>query len=138
MTNNMTKAGLTELRALEAAATPGPWSAMRAIDERFYRDWSRSAPPNGRGYIHQTTPTLSDEDQFARYEDAAFIAAARNALPRLLAMLDAERAEVARLRGFVDFVTRIANNDALNFAEKGIIIATHPTVHAALKGGDDA
>lgn len=98
MPDIMTDAEIAELRALDAAATPGPWSAMRAIDERFYRDWSRSAPPNGRGYIHQTTPTLSDEDQFARYEDAAFIAAARNALPRLLAMLDAERAEVARLR----------------------------------------
>lgn len=138
MPDIMTDKEIAELRALEAKATPGPWSAMRAIAERFYGDWSRRSRPSGGGYIRQTMPPLSDEDQFARYEDAAFIAAARNALPRLLAMLDAERAEVARLRGFVDFVTRIANNDALNFAEKGIIIATHPTVPAALKGGDDA
>lgn len=132
MPDIMTEADLAELRALEAAATPGPWTD----DAAGY--WADMPRIYGDGFLIAVVGNAQPERGDHWDADAKFIAAARNAVPRLLAMIDAERAESARLRGFVDFVARIANNDALNFEEKGIIIATHPTVRSALKGGDDA
>jgi hypothetical protein len=92
MADIMTDEELAELRALEAAATPGPWaddaSGHYGVRPRIYGDGYLIAE------VGNAQPALGDFWD----ADAKFIVAARNALPRLLAMLDAERAEVARLR----------------------------------------
>ena len=86
-----------ELRRLESQATPGPWA----------ESWTQDAP-DAETAIWSTAPGLSAEDRAiinASWYDgpiveltkpnAAFIAAARNALP---ALLD----EVARLRAALE------------------------------------
>lgn len=182
--------------------TPGPWRHYRAplrpaLSPVIVNEVQapRSVVVKWAGFDE------SSVSQRRHAANAAFIAAARNAMPRLLAMIDAERAEVARLREaargqivvvetarqmqaqverdlaaarmaletrpcatdlaaanyraktaererdearvenarlrvFADFVAWVARSDVLNFAEKGSIIAAHPTVRAALKGGD--
>ncbi len=69
---------LAELRAeIEAranAATPGPWVAGAASYQVIHKD--------GRLVCEMTTPTSHERDN-----DAAFIAAARTDVPRLVAAL---------------------------------------------------
>lgn len=75
---------LDDLRALEAAATPGPWHASNGV----------------RGWVHLTQGNGSINDlgvaTFFGEDDTALTAAARNALPALLAIAEASR-EVAEL-----------------------------------------
>lgn len=89
---------LDDLRALDAAATPGPWEVdetwpddvviYTAEDKRWVvnvGNWSRQSAPD-------THPADSDylRNAFeADANDAALIAAARNALPALLAIAEA-------------------------------------------------
>jgi len=95
---------LAALRALETAATPGPWDAWHVLED-------------GRAEMYVPNGTMSTETIFEfkdfidceecarpNAEDIALIAAMRNALPALLAYVertaerDAARAEVAALR----------------------------------------
>jgi predicted RNase H-like nuclease (RuvC/YqgF family) len=79
----MTEEELDRLQALADAATPGEWQASTVIAGMITHDqhgWIAHCP---RGSCKET-------EQMAR-QDAAFIAAARAALPRLIA-------EVRRLR----------------------------------------
>lgn len=75
----LTQAELDELVRLEAAATPGPW---------HYHD------RGGMGY-DLDEPEAGLRGDFANETDAAFIAALRNAAPRLLSSLSAARAQTA-------------------------------------------
>lgn len=99
------KEEIDNLRALEAAARPGPWTTTKST-------WKSKADPN---YTWSASGIEQDEDVFGnmasaiayaqstgqiRNEDAQFIAAARNALPGLLDELEALRAENTRLRAF--------------------------------------
>src|SRR5260370_32211412 len=87
--NKLTKEQRNELRALEEKAAPGPWeswtsgkfgiTAIKEIDD--------GDEYNGRGNLFSCGGDRSD--------DAALIAAARNALPALLDAVDrAEELEV--------------------------------------------
>jgi hypothetical protein len=73
----MTETTVTRLRQLEAQATPGPWRQER-------REVAVGGWEYGSVFIH-------DQDQEA---NAALIAAARNALPQLLDVVDAARAHL--------------------------------------------
>lgn len=88
MASNPTPLDLAELRRLEKAATSGPWTASNcAIDGPF--------TPKGRvgsGFIANAMKRRP-EDPLAQH-DAVFIAAARNALPALLDLVDAQRKEI--------------------------------------------
>lgn len=92
MADIMTDEELTKLRALEAAATPGPW----ADDAAGY--WADMPRIFGDGFLIAVIGNAQPERGGCWDADAKFIRAARNAVPRLLAMIEAERAEVARLR----------------------------------------
>lgn len=81
-----------EWRALEQAATPGEWF-VEYRDASFY---------DGEQFINAVVTTGTDDIAGTGAEeqchaDAAFIAAARTAVPALLADVDALTAKVARL-----------------------------------------
>ena len=69
---------IEELRRLEGAATPGRW-VSRKIEDAKDDWWSIDAPGD--------PPSLA----LVGPEDAAFIAAARNAMPLLLEVVEAAR-----------------------------------------------
>jgi len=89
---------LDELKALDAAATPGPWHSASwgvgdgGVDVVFYPDIDSA--------------------------DAALIAAARNALPKLLAVAEAAKRVCARMRdgepGITDY------DDAVDDLERSL------------------
>jgi len=90
-----------ELGRLEKAATPGPWES------------GGSTPTPGEVWIwEQTGHHPGDPDApdtriaCCGAPDAALIAAARNALPALLAEVDALRGELAATKRAIDFVSR--------------------------------
>ena len=81
--------GLDDLRALEAAATPGPWS------ESHHHVWW--TPADAPEFPLASLDTDDEHYGFSstgrrKDADAALIAAARNALPALLDVADAARA----------------------------------------------
>ena len=80
-----------ELARLEQAATAAPWLVE-------LRKGAWRVLPQGGGFEVCDT----GDDTPAAVDDAALIAAARNALPALLAALDSERATVARLRAALE------------------------------------
>ena len=79
----MTDDELKELRRLADAATPGPWYAGHSYEQ--------GDPGTYVGQENDWRIIVCD-DQEPRVEDAAFIAAAREAIPKLLD-------EIKRLRG---------------------------------------
>lgn len=120
----LTDAEAAELERLEKAATPGPWE---------------STPPIGhvtdtRGHVTAfaySTPSMDGRSLNQRQADqAALIAAARNALPELISRLRAAEAEVASLNhalqaygdggtegpSITGFIERIAELEAENAA----------------------
>jgi hypothetical protein len=84
----MTEAELDELERLEKAATPGPYESFKAQDGQRapvgVLDGNRNIRIADVGDRRMTTSEINDT--------AEFLAASRNAMPRLLA-------EVRRLRG---------------------------------------
>lgn len=70
---------LSDLAALEAAATPGPWET----DPAFLCSVGAIGAEGSEGEWSQIVADFEDK------EDAALIAAARNALPALLAVAQA-------------------------------------------------
>lgn len=82
---------LDDLRALEAAATPGPWAQQDSWPGHVVpqaharRPWGFAADPEvqKRDYAQVIATVIKPETNSA---DAALIAAARNALPALLAI----------------------------------------------------
>lgn len=92
----MTKTERDELRRVCAAATPGPWNARNIHHNgtpypTLYEAWA-FVEPSVCGLWASRGTNLSD---------AHFIAAAREAVPRLLDALDQADAEIARLRSLL-------------------------------------
>jgi hypothetical protein len=100
---------MTDLRALDAAATPGPWRPEQSSDRMTV--FLRAADSQGSIPVSGLWP-----------EDAALIAATRNALPYLLDVVDAAR----------------AINDALALENYCPDHAAHTSVMAALAALDAA
>lgn len=87
----MTAEHLEQWRALADAATPGPWLPSHNVDAPSDGNWEPDNPEReGRGEGPTLTGLYRDVKAWAE-ADAAFIAAAREAVPALLA-------EVQRLR----------------------------------------
>lgn len=96
----MTPDRIAELRALTEAATPGPWFARSLIPEDCANVAVDENPIN---------PEYLVEDGTLRPRDAAFIAAARTALPEALDALERVRAladsiRVVKVKSYVDIV----------------------------------
>ncbi len=102
---NMTT-DLDALQALADAATPGPWTDHWANDERSDLGEAAivSGPGTGLEGIVVGTLYYDGLHTACRAEDAAFIAAARTAVPELIAEVRALRAEVERLRDALENV----------------------------------
>lgn len=82
MPDIMTESELAELRALEAAATPGPWTD----DAAGY--WGDMPRIYGDGFLIAVVGNAQPERGDCWDADAKFIRAARNAIPRLLATIE--------------------------------------------------
>lgn len=79
---------LDKLEQLEKAATPGPWNADYV--QAAIRHLSRNVDPDY--YCTEEQSLSGNGDVFNRREDGPLIAAARNALPALLAVARAAEA----------------------------------------------
>ena len=80
----MTPLEREKLRALCDAATPGPWKARH----RAFGLTAEDDECSGLGLVVDGPPEAWNRGQYARGADARFIAAAREALPRLLDELE--------------------------------------------------
>lgn len=95
MSEIMTAAEIEELRALEAAATPGPWESVRSDPAEGVNCWWLSARVASSSlYLGCIYGGYGRNDNAA---NAALIAAARNALPKLLATIEDYASELMRL-----------------------------------------
>ena len=94
MPEPLTDERLAELERLCAEATPGPWR-VRHLCSGCGPDDDEGA---GLGLEIEGPPQPWHEGQFARAADAKFIAAARDALPAMIAEVRALREENAALR----------------------------------------
>ena len=95
-----------ELRRLCEAATPGPWQWVKDGCECFARGI----------HIHETyedDPPIVRLENFREEENAAFIAAARTAIPALLDALDAAEARERRLLADLASISDIAHAGGL-------------------------
>ena len=98
----MTDQRIAELRALSEKATPGPWRDQKQCDGAYMHigseqggDWVASISlPSGPYYEHKEGRYTEDQQVEI---NAAFIAAARTALPELLDALEAEREKIREL-----------------------------------------
>jgi len=90
----MSELDLDAIRARCAAATPGPWTAPSQYPWLVFQDADE--------YNVVSTNLAGKADL-----DAAFIAAAREDVPALLAALASSRAEVERLRPVADEMRKI-------------------------------
>jgi len=86
---------LAEWAALTDAATMGPWEVRRLSWPQDSRDASDIVSPFG---------VISDAENMPKAADAAFIAAARAAVPALIA-------EVQRLRAAVKYTEQLAERE---------------------------
>lgn len=114
---------LEALEALAAAATPGPWKTCGASDGRCACNlvWSSDGEDRHRGRwtgivdagphgVFDRSP--SREEQIS---NAAFIAAARDAVPELVA-------EVRRLRLFANFSALVLESHAASALESHAVV----------------
>lgn len=112
---------MSDLRQLEAAATPGPWAVMRRWPRKVVpadqvnRSWGASVDPeaDAMNYAHpilevQESTRFDGWEKFKgrRFDtrqneaDAALIAASRNALPALLDVVDEAKALIVAYERF--------------------------------------
>ena len=103
----MTDIDTEELRRLTREATPGPWTFGLRNDPdapaSVYR-WQHSTatPTGGRSGVAEAI-AMSPRYGLERFKtDAALIVAMRNALPGIIAALDAKDREIKRLREQAD------------------------------------
>lgn len=96
MPAEMTAAELVaEARRLDREATPGPWEAIEQVGQKSFganrdkRWWNVCAA--GHKYVARTEESLAAAEVMANNieNNAAFIAFARTALPRLVALVEA-------------------------------------------------
>lgn len=94
MPDNLTPERIAELKALCAAATPGPWHLR--VHPEYAEEFHVSATatedhpyhPSRCNRASDQIEILSDESYPRKLADSAFIAAARAALPEALAALE--------------------------------------------------
>lgn len=163
MPDIMTDKEIAELRALEAKATPGPWVAETMRPHTLGLAWVSN--PGVADHIASCAELVAWSDKYKGYveradedqveDNAAFIAAARNAVPRLLATVehltaraktaererDEARAETERLRAALIAIASFDDERADSrleatgsyggFDEPGSVQAAR----AAIKGG---
>ena len=82
---------LKRLRELEAAATPGPWDIRTPNSDSYGDATYKVFPPDGDDWSY----FMCDEGYYntaPRKPDAEFMVAIRNALPKLLAVVEAAQA----------------------------------------------
>jgi hypothetical protein len=133
----MTLERIAELRALAEAATPGPWtydavaggtqdiSADAALDAQHYRS----------GALARVKARVQVQKDSSCEPNAAFIAAARTALPEALL-------EIERLRATIEWVRRACSFDASAYLDtewsggdgKGMPVVPVADILAALEG----
>lgn len=94
----MAELDLEKLERLAKAATPGPW----AVDDESTQDFGRLYVAKGRtgkllGRIAEVFENCLVRDKAERESNAQFIAAARNALPALIARIRELEQDAARL-----------------------------------------
>lgn len=96
MTDPLTPQRIAELRALEKAATPGPWRLARSDDTTIVKD---DAETDGALLVCSTCPEGANyEIDYERMEkDAAYIFTLRNAAPALLDAAEALPKAQARI-----------------------------------------
>ena len=91
MTAPATNDDIETLRTLEAQATPGPWSTdVSGV-------WGRHPRIYGDGFLIADVGNMQNQRGEQWDADAAFIAAARDAVPRLITLLAKRDVENARL-----------------------------------------
>lgn len=96
---------LAELRRLAEAATPGPWESSHNVDPPSDDNYHPNNPNReGRGEGPTITGTYRDVKAMAA-ADAAFIAAARTAVPALCAEVERLTAQVAELEAERDVMS---------------------------------
>lgn len=113
MTEFLTEAQRTELAALAAAATPGPWIAVRLDD--FDCDDDEAPQPWA-----VDMPNTEDDSGRLNEPDANFIAAARTAIPALLAEVEQLRAELQGIEDMAsgDIVIRYAPSSTTTYTAR--------------------
>jgi hypothetical protein len=95
MSERLTDAELSELERLDREATPGPWDTdLETSAGRCWVDSRRHQNMLAEPLFNVRPPSARHMEQ--RERDASFIAAARNALPKLLAEIRELRAEIAK------------------------------------------
>lgn len=111
---------------LDAEATPGPWSCAPAVPgakRHFY------LAGNNDAHNRQVDIGTIQGGYHSCEANAALIAETRNALPALLSAIEAQAAEVARLKSDVEFlrsrrgdlcIERDRARDAINIALEAI------------------
>lgn len=85
---DVTDAELDEWERIAGAATPGPWVQRPTVDHPDYESI-------GRDMVWRPTTAMNAGSEWFQTrvdEDAAFVVAARDAVPRLIQALRAERA----------------------------------------------
>ncbi len=88
---------LEEIAARAAAATPGPWGAwIEGLRHPFHPEITAWG---GSSIVYTTTGTAI-ADELDRDADAAFIAAARDDVPFLLAEVERLRARLEQMRTY--------------------------------------
>ena len=124
---------IAEITALAEAATPGPWQVYSAYHPMLEQKCTVIANVDGEiidGVTHNSfdfvcTTLNENQDNPTRpaIENAAFIAAARTAIPELLAERDVMVARMAVLEGALEVIAR-GRPDAIGHAR--VAIANQP------------
>jgi hypothetical protein len=107
----LTHAELEALAALDKRATHGPWTTgVQRIDSGTVMDRNHRqvALACGEAASHDKRPMETDAIQRA---NASLIAAARNALPRLLSQLSAQAKRIEELEGALGKAYGLLNQD---------------------------
>ena len=114
-----------ELQALCEAAKPGPWSIISTSVCRIYG-------PDAVERRQVFTPSLARVDH---PDDAAFIAAARQAVPSLLARVVATEKKLAAVEAECDRIERMPSREPYNtLTGRGMALAA-TKIRAALAEG---
>jgi hypothetical protein len=140
---------IAELRKLEKAASPAPWEADTTDSDGTYGsgddthegfDAREMIGPNGHVLFDSLNSgtaeihTDTDEDSYRAWDEVArrnfdFVAAFRNAAPRLLATLESQSRRIAELEGIVSKLPKDKNGNP-------IAVGMHALATGRGMGGD--
>lgn len=120
----MTTAELAELRALCEAATPGKWEHRTALDDGTPWNDVIAIHPDDWVIVVPDTGRAPEESHAVEEADAAFIAASRTAVPRLLDRVEELAALLTRATNYLQSANDLLCcdddecTDAQNFIDK--------------------